>query len=174
MLSIRNYSPEVHVRMMAISRFHTWRLFLALALVAVSAVAWACGGSDDGESASSGETSGPLEVRLVADDEGGDLAFEPKEIRARVGQTVRLVLDNEGLVLHDFSVEGMPVRGMMATGAEHGGHETGSEGMAVHVASDPGQTGELQFVPLEPGTYVFFCSVVGHREAGMEGRLIVS
>ena len=174
MLSIRNYSPEVHVRMVAIWRFHTWRLFLALALVAVAAVAWACGGSDDGESASRGETAGPLEVRLVAEDEGGALAFEPKEIRTRVGQTVRLMLDNRGLALHDFSVEGMPVRSVMATGAEHGGHATGSEGMELHVASDPGQSGELEFVPLEPGTYVFFCSVVGHREAGMEGRLIVS
>ena len=44
----------------------------------------------------------------------------------------------------------------------------------LHVTSDPGQRGELEFVPLEPGMYVFFCSVVGHREAGMEGRLIVS
>jgi uncharacterized cupredoxin-like copper-binding protein len=174
MLSIRNYSPEVHVRMVAISRLHRWRVMVALALVAVAAVGLACGGSDDGESTPSGETVGPLSVRLVAEDEGGDLGFEPKEIRARVGQTVRLVLDNKGLALHDFSVEGMPVRSVMATGAEHGGHETGSEGMELHVASDPGQSGELEFVPLEPGTYVFFCSVVGHREAGMEGRLIVS
>jgi uncharacterized cupredoxin-like copper-binding protein len=174
MLSIRNYSPEVHVRMVAISRLHPWRLLFALALVAVVLAAFACGGSDDGESASSGETAGPVQVRVVADDEGGDLAFEPKEIRARVGQTVRLVLDNQGLALHDFNVEGMPVRSVMATGAEHGGHETGSEGTALHVASDPGQSGELEFVPLEPGTYVFFCSVLGHREAGMEGRIIVS
>ena len=161
--------------MVAISRLHPWRLLFTLALVTVAVAAFGCGGSDDdGESASSGERAGPLQVRVVADEEGGALTFEPKEIRARVGQTVRLVLDNKGLALHDFSVEGMPVRGMMATGAEHEGHETGSEGMALHVASEPGKTGELEFVPLEPGTYVFFCSVVGHREAGMEGRLIVS
>ena len=178
MQSICNFSLEVHVRMVAISRLHHWRLLFALALVAVAGAAWACGGSDDGGgSARSGGAAGPLEVRLVADEGGGALTFEPKEIRARVGQTVRLVLDNKGLALHDFNVVDMPVRVVMATGAEHGGHETGAEGdsgMALHVASDPGQRGELEFVPLEPGTYVFFCSVPGHQEAGMEGQIIVS
>ena len=164
--------------MVAISRLHPWRLLFALALVAIAVAAFGCGGSDDGsEPASSGETAGPLEVRLVADEGSDGLVFEPKEIRARVGQTVRLVLDNQGLALHDFVVEGMPVRVVMATGAEHADHEgtaEGESGTALHVASDPGQRGELEFVPLEPGAYVFFCSVVGHREAGMEGRLIVS
>jgi len=164
--------------MVAISRLDGWRLLFALTLVAVAVAAFGCGGSDDGgESASSEETAGPLQVRLVADEGSDGLVFEPKEIRARVGQTVRLVLDNQGLALHDFNVEGMPVRVVMASGAEHDADEIGGggeSGMILHVASDPGQTGELEFVPLEPGTYVFFCSVLGHKEAGMEGRIIVS
>ena len=159
--------------MVAISWLYRWRILLALALVVVAGAAWACGGSDDdGKPAAGGDTAGPLQVRVVAEDESGALKFEPAEIRVGVGQTVRLVLENKGLALHDLSVMEMPVRMIMESGAEHGAE--GDSGMALHVASDPGQRGELEFVPLEPGTYVFFCSVLGHQEAGMEGRIIVS
>jgi uncharacterized cupredoxin-like copper-binding protein len=36
-----------------------------------------------------------------------------------------------------------------------------------------GQTNQLEFTPTAAGTYEFWCTVPGHKEAGMIGKLIV-
>ncbi|MDA0302102.1 MAG: plastocyanin/azurin family copper-binding protein [Chloroflexi bacterium] len=43
----------------------------------------------------------------------------------------------------------------------------------MHVAAEAGRVAEIEFTPTQAGTYVFYCTVPGHREAGMEGKLIV-
>ncbi|MEO6486365.1 MAG: multicopper oxidase domain-containing protein, partial [Thermoanaerobaculia bacterium] len=56
-------------------------------------------------------------------------------------------------------------------GAQHGGGNGGDDGLAVHVAE--GGTSSLVFVADAPGTYVIFCTVDYHREAGMVGVIKV-
>jgi uncharacterized cupredoxin-like copper-binding protein len=60
---------------------------------------------------------------------------------------------NKSSVDHDISIEG------------NGVDENGE------VVKDGG-TSEVQ-VDLKPGEYTFYCSVPGHREGGMEGKLTV-
>jgi uncharacterized cupredoxin-like copper-binding protein len=43
----------------------------------------------------------------------------------------------------------------------------------LHVAAGPGAQAKLTFTPSRAGTYEFFCTVVGHKEAGMAGTLTV-
>lgn len=145
---------------------------LATAASAVLAVAGllaaACGGT--------GSNGGDSEVREVRVRASDDLRFEPSEIRLRRGQSVRLMMENVGESVHDLTIDEMP---MMGGGTQRGAHDMG-DGMgmdasqyAMHMAVQPHRDGVTEFTPSEGGTYTFYCTTNGHREAGMEGTIIV-
>ena len=103
-------------------------------------------GMDHEDEGNSPVAEGAREVEVVA----GDFAFDPAEIQAEAGEDLAIVLTSED-ILHDFTIDELD----------------------VHVAADAGETAEGGISDLEPGEYTFYCSVPGHREAGMEGTLTV-
>jgi plastocyanin len=141
---------------------------LALALASVALVA--CGsGSDDssttttsGGETTSGATSGGGKeeggggggstVKFEADP-GGELAYTTTTASAKAGN-VTIDFNNPQALTHDVQIED-------AQGEEVGGTELIASGE------------DSATVDLKPGTYTYFCSVPGHREAGMEGTLTV-
>ena len=139
----------------------------ASALIAVSALLVlglaACGGDDDddrGETAAAPATTtapagggGGGSTVDISTPSGSDLAFEQSEVNAKAGP-VTIDFDNQQAVPHDVKVE------------DSGGEELG--GTDLISSSTANAT-----VDLQPGSYTFFCSVPGHREAGMEGTLTV-
>ncbi len=103
-----------------------------------------------------------------------EFAFEPAEISASVGQPVKLALVNKGTLLHDFSSMDAKVEVMsMQEGAAHDTGDMESQ-MTMHMAVDASTTETLEFTPTDTGTYEFYCSVEGHKAAGMVGKLIVT
>jgi len=76
--------------------------------------------------------------------------FDPDEITVTAGEDVAIVLSSIDL-LHDFTIDGLD----------------------VHVAADRGETAEGGLRADEPGEYTYYCTISGHREAGMEGTLTV-
>lgn len=77
--------------------------------------------------------------------------FGRPQLRAKVGETVVLRLDNRDSVGHSFDIDEFN----------------------VHVPMSPGKAALALFTPSAPGTYTFYCGVPGHREAGMIGTLVV-
>jgi uncharacterized cupredoxin-like copper-binding protein len=118
-----------------------------VALVTAAAlVASGCGGDDDGGAALppvDGPTSPGLEVVAT------EMAFTPDAVAVEAGD-VGVVLTNDGSILHDLRIEDQP--------------------FILEAVPDETVSGE---VALESGSYAFFCSIPGHREAGMEGVLEV-
>lgn len=104
-----------------------------------------------------------------------DVAFEPEVIEVRRGEMVHLNFQNSGALVHDFSIDSMPMRRMEMTGGTAGnGHSAHGSGAAMHMALSAGEHGMVEFEATEPGEYVFYCNEPGHREAGMHGILRVS
>ena len=80
------------------------------------------------------------------------LEFDTTNLEAKAGK-VTIDFTNPAPLEHNVVIE--------QNGKEISGFEPISEGK------------ESETADLKPGTYTFFCSVPGHREAGMEGTLVV-
>ena len=78
-------------------------------------------------------------------------SFTPKVIQVAAGADVTLTLTTSDLP-HDITVAGV--------------------GHIVHAKGTKAARGGLKI--MKPGTYVFYCSVQGHRAQGMTGKIIVS
>jgi plastocyanin len=102
-----------------------------------------------GQDAPEGDVGQTLTLEVV---ESGGFAFDKDALEATTG-AVRLTLNNTGSAPHNVALEGDGV-------AEEG--EVVQGGGASEVEAE-----------LQPGEYTFYCSVPGHREAGMEGTLTV-
>jgi plastocyanin len=137
---------------------------LVLALASLALVA--CGGGDNNTTTTTGggETGGAAAGNEKAAggggstvsfeaDPNGEIAFTSDSATAKTGN-VTIEFNNPQALPHDVRIED-------SSGKDIGGTEQISESSAS--AS----------VNLKPGTYTFFCSVPGHREAGMEGTLTV-
>jgi plastocyanin len=81
----------------------------------------------------------------------GDLAFDPDRIELPVGMPVNVALTSAD-ILHDLVVDESD----------------------FHLAADRDETVIGGLVFDEPGSYVGYCSVEGHRDAGMELEIVVT
>lgn len=95
---------------------------------------------------------GAGETVKVSSPADGTLIFEPSKLTAKAG-SVTIDYDNPSPVDHSIAIEA--------------GGETLDES---EIAADATLTATAD---LEPGRFVYYCTVPGHREAGMVGDLTV-
>ena len=135
---------------------------LASALIVAALALAACGGDDDNDTTAAETTQttqaaggggGGGETLKVTADPNGDLAYEQKSLSATAGQAT-IDFDNPSSTGHDVTIE----------------DQGRTEVAATDIITDDSTSTTSD---LEPGSYTFFCSVDGHREAGMEGPLNV-
>jgi len=113
------------------------------------------------------------EIELLAT----DIAYDKDRLEVMVGQPLKITLKNDGLLEHDFSIMEIPHTGEVHAEEMHEDSEHDMSNMEmdpeVHVASPPEGSLSVEFTPSEAGEYDYFCTVEGHKEAGMAGTLMV-
>jgi plastocyanin len=135
-------------------------LLLLFTVLALALAVSACGGDDDDDAAAeepaaedtttheeTGEGGG-AHLTLTADPDGA-FSFDQTELTAAAGEITIELVNDSGLP-HNVEIEGQD---------------------AVSETITEGST-EVT-VTLEPGEYVYFCNIPGHRQGGMEGTLTV-
>ena len=122
---------------------------LAAPAVAVAAVAVlaACGGGDSPPSAAATDSPTEADVTVTAK----EFSFDPDAFDLTAGSDATIELVNGGTVEHDLTIDALNVT----------------------IYAGAGQTASATIPALDPGTYEFYCSIPGHREAGMVGELTV-
>jgi uncharacterized cupredoxin-like copper-binding protein len=107
--------------------------------------------------------------------EASDFAYSPATITIPAGQPVTLTLQNRGAVEHDFVVDTIQVTDVEASDTGPAAHHQMDEPeYDLHFFARAGESAALKFTAMEPGTYEIFCTIEGHKQAGMIGTLIVS
>ncbi len=139
------------------------KLGVMIAVLALAAFGLAACGGDDETTSAAPETTTPAAdtgggggggtIAVEADPDGA-LAYTQTELTASAGSNT-IEFDNPAGLEHDVVIE------------DEGGGEIGRTDTVAG-----GSTSAT--VELEPGTYTYYCSVDGHRDAGMEGTLTVN
>jgi plastocyanin len=143
------------------------KVAVAFALILASFALIACGSSSDDSSSTSAETT-ESQTETGGSAEGGTagsaatldieaapsgLAYASDSAEAKAGK-VTVNFTNPQPLTHDVAIED-------SSGKTIGKTELVAEGS------------DSAAVDLKPGEYTFYCTVPGHREAGMEGTLTV-
>ena len=95
------------------------------------------------------------EAKVVAT----DLKFTPATIQAKVGQPLKVVFENKGVIEHDITFPTLKAK---------------EPASALKSVAKPGQTTTLTVTPTAAGTYEYICTIPGHKEAGMKGTINVA
>ncbi len=154
-----------------------------LAVVLAAASPFAFGHGDESHAKKAGPTkmeqkpwgiagTAKAVTRTIAVAMTDTMRFTPEKIEVKQGDTLKLVLKNDGKQMHEFVIgtkqeldEHAALMVKFPT-MEH------SEPYMAHVP--PGKTGEIIWTFNKAGNFDFACLIAGHYQAGMVGKIAVA
>ena len=156
-------------------RFAVILLPLAFGLASAAALAGAGPPGHSHETFSAGEPGDPKKparVVLITMREGdGKMMFIPNRIEVRRGEQIRFMIQNIGLLPHEFILasteENLKHAEVMKKNPDM--EHDDPNGKSV----EPKKRAEILWKFTKAGTFEYGCLIPGHREAGMLGTVVV-
>ncbi|MCU0538005.1 MAG: cupredoxin domain-containing protein [Hydrococcus sp. Prado102] len=111
------------------------------------------------------------EVKVSLGNNAGELKFFPSDLSFVAGRKYKLVLNNPSATKHYFTAKDF-ADASWTQKVEAGKVEI--KGAIRELELKPGATAEWVLVPEKPGTYKLRCTIPGHTEAGMTGKIAIS
>ncbi|MGR3793002.1 cupredoxin domain-containing protein [Vannielia sp. SX4] len=120
-----------------------------------------------------GQATRTVKVVMTEDYEAENVyIFDQKELSFSAGETVRLVIVNEGEEVHEFVMDTAEANAEHKALMEKFPEMEHDDPNAVRL--EPGEEAEIIWTFGEAGTFEFACLLPGHYEAGMHGPLTIN
>ncbi len=119
----------------------------------------------------------PIEVTVQLGNAKDNLRFYPDVLQFETGKLYKLIIQNPSKQKHYFSSEGLArsvfTRKVQIVGPDHKALVE-VKGSVSEIEVYPGNTAEWWFVPIKTlNDTPLHCSIKGHTEAGMAGRISI-
>ena len=118
-----------------------------------------------------GASEQPIEVKVSLGNSAGELKFFPDSLEFIAGKQYKLLLDNPSPTKHYFTAKDF-ADAIWTRKVDAGNVEI--KGAIHELELKPTAKAQWVFVPMKPGTYQLYCSIPGHREAGMVGEIVIA
>lgn len=159
----------------------------AAVLLAGGQPAFAAGTHDHKHGGDAGKPGDAANVSRTVEIVMRDNYYEPESVAVQKGETVRFVVKNEGILVHEFNIGTAEMHAahkdemlmMMRHGVlsptkiHHDKMESGDHSMKHDDPNsallEAGETAEIVWQFAEAGALEFACNIPGHYEAGMVG-----
>ena len=114
--------------------------------------------------------TGYEEVKVSLGNSQGELKFIPNNFEFKAGKKYKLILNNPSPEKHYFTAKDF-ADASWTRKVEAGKVEV--KGAIHELELKPEAEAEWVFVPEKAGVYDLYCSIPGHKEAGMTGKITI-
>ncbi len=119
----------------------------------------------------------PIEISVALGDKENAMSFTPSLIELEAGKLYKLILENKGNTKHYFTSPGLAqavYTRKVQINDGNGKPMAEVKGSINEIEIYPGHKAEWWFVPVKAGVFSdLHCSIAGHSEAGMVGKIII-